>query len=158
MDSTIDEMVGMSQYAKNILQTGNKTNSVHTCRSQWVAFEVYMYLPNKFYPCHLNTHNSFCEGYTLEINNHMLFFYFEYGRTHGAPFSGYGYVPLRNGGTSLREWEHNTTTQFYFKFWIVLAYFRPCTCRICIKWPSNHDFFRCVWIKIYRQATEHSYY
>ena len=26
MDSTIDEMVGMSQYAKNILQTGNKTN------------------------------------------------------------------------------------------------------------------------------------
>ena len=21
-----------------------------------------------------------------------------YGRTHGAPFRGYGYVPLRNGG------------------------------------------------------------
>ena len=30
------------------------------------------------------------------------------GRTHGAPYRGYGYVPLRfGGGTSLGEWEHN---------------------------------------------------
>ena len=32
------------------------------------------------------------------------------GRTHGAPYRGYGYVPLRFGGgrgTSLGEWEHN---------------------------------------------------
>ena len=29
------------------------------------------------------------------------------GRTHGAPYRGYEYVPLRFGGTSLREWEHN---------------------------------------------------
>ena len=31
------------------------------------------------------------------------------GRTHGAPYRGYGYVPLRAGvgGTSLGEWEHN---------------------------------------------------
>ena len=31
------------------------------------------------------------------------------GRTHGAPYRGYGYVPLRfgSGGTSLGEWEHN---------------------------------------------------
>ena len=30
------------------------------------------------------------------------------GRTHGAPYHGYGYVPLRFGGeTSLGEWEHN---------------------------------------------------
>ena len=31
-------------------------------------------------------------------------------QTHGAPYRGYGYVPLRfggGGGTSLREWEHN---------------------------------------------------
>ena len=27
------------------------------------------------------------------------------GRTHGAPYRGYGYVPV--GGTSLGEWEHN---------------------------------------------------
>ena len=30
-----------------------------------------------------------------------------HGRTHGAPYHGYGYVPLRFGGTSLGEWEHN---------------------------------------------------
>ena len=36
------------------------------------------------------------------------------GRTHGAPFRGYGYVPLRNGGTSLREWEHNKAVQVYY--------------------------------------------
>ena len=32
-----------------------------------------------------------------------------FGRTHGAPYRGYGYVPLRfgGGGTSLGEWEHN---------------------------------------------------
>ena len=36
------------------------------------------------------------------------------GQTHGAPYSGYGYVPLRFGGggeggwrTSLGELEHN---------------------------------------------------
>ena len=29
------------------------------------------------------------------------------GRTHGAPHRDYGYVPLRFGGTSLGEWEHN---------------------------------------------------
>ena len=29
------------------------------------------------------------------------------GRTHGAPYRGYGYVPLRYGGTSLGELEHN---------------------------------------------------
>ena len=29
------------------------------------------------------------------------------GRTHGAPYRSYGYVPLRFGGTSLGEWEHN---------------------------------------------------
>ena len=29
------------------------------------------------------------------------------GRTHGAPYRGYGYVPLRFGGTSLGNWEHN---------------------------------------------------
>ena len=26
-----------------------------------------------------------------------------YGRTHGAPFRGYGYVPLRNGGNVVRR-------------------------------------------------------
>ena len=38
----------------------------------------------------------------------------DFGRTHGAPYRGYGYVPLRFGGggeggegTSLGEWEHN---------------------------------------------------
>ena len=31
------------------------------------------------------------------------------GRMHGAPYRGYGYVPLRfeGGGTSLGEWENN---------------------------------------------------
>ena len=33
------------------------------------------------------------------------------GRTHGAPYRGYGHVPLRfgwgGGGMSLGEWEHN---------------------------------------------------
>ena len=33
---------------------------------------------------------------------------FSPGRTHGAPYRGYGYVPLRfGGGTSSGEWEHN---------------------------------------------------
>ena len=38
----------------------------------------------------------------------------DFGRTHGAPYRGYVYVPLRlggggggGGGTSLGEWEHN---------------------------------------------------
>ena len=26
-----------------------------------------------------------------------------------APYRGYGYVPLRFGGTSLEEWKHNNT-------------------------------------------------
>ena len=30
-----------------------------------------------------------------------------FGRTHGAPYRGYGYVPLRFGGTALGEWEHS---------------------------------------------------
>ena len=29
------------------------------------------------------------------------------GRMHGAPYRRYGYVPLRFGGTSLGELEHN---------------------------------------------------
>ena len=31
------------------------------------------------------------------------------GRTHGAPYRGYGYVPLMfgGGGASLGDWEHN---------------------------------------------------
>ena len=34
------------------------------------------------------------------------------GRTHGAPYRGYGYVPLKlAGGTSLGEWEHNNNKQ-----------------------------------------------
>ena len=32
-----------------------------------------------------------------------------FGRTHGAPYRGYGYVPLRFGGTLLGEWEHNNS-------------------------------------------------
>ena len=37
---------------------------------------------------------------------HTLWFV-SFGRTHGAPYRGYGYVPLRFGGTSLEEREHN---------------------------------------------------
>ena len=38
------------------------------------------------------------------------------GRTHGARYRGYGYVPLRfveggGGGTSLGEWEHNNNNE-----------------------------------------------
>ena len=40
------------------------------------------------------------------------------GRTHSAPYRGYGYVPLRlggggggSGGTSQGEWEHNNNNR-----------------------------------------------
>ena len=36
-----------------------------------------------------------------------------YGRTHGAPFRGYGYVPLRNGGNVVRRMG---TQQNYVEF------------------------------------------
>ena len=38
-----------------------------------------------------------------------------FGRTHGAPNRGYGYVPLRFGGegTSLGEWEHSNNAAVY---------------------------------------------
>ena len=39
----------------------------------------------------------------------------DFGRTHGAPYRGYGYVSLRlgggGGGTSLGELEHNNNTK-----------------------------------------------
>ena len=36
------------------------------------------------------------------------------GRTHGAPYRGYGYVPLGfgGGGTSIGEWEHLVCLHF----------------------------------------------
>ena len=34
------------------------------------------------------------------------------GRTHGAPYRGYGYAPLQFWGTSLGEWEHNNNKRF----------------------------------------------
>ena len=43
-----------------------------------------------------------------------------HGRTHGAPYRGYGYVPLRfgggggGGGTSLGKWEHNNKEHGHF--------------------------------------------
>ena len=47
------------------------------------------------------------------------------GRTHGAPYRGYGYVPLRGGGggggTTLGEWEHNNIL-CVFIFLIILIF------------------------------------
>ena len=38
---------------------------------------------------------------------------FSLGRTHGAPYRSYGYVPLRFGvGASLGGWEHNNNSAF----------------------------------------------
>ena len=34
----------------------------------------------------------------VRINKKVSWEILHYGRTHGAPFRGYGYVPLRNGG------------------------------------------------------------
>ena len=52
------------------------------------------------------------------INIVLKYFFFTLGRTHGAPYRGYGYIPLRfgegGGGTSLGEWEHNNTTKIFF--------------------------------------------
>ena len=56
------------------------------------------------------------------------------GRTHGAPYRGYGYVPLRfggwgGGGTSLGAWEHNkiydddnNTSSNYFYYYYLYCY------------------------------------
>ena len=46
------------------------------------------------------------------------------GRTHGAPYRGYGYAPLRGwgrGGTTLGEWEHNNIL-CVFIFQIILIF------------------------------------
>ena len=51
------------------------------------------------------------------------------GRTHGAPYRGYGYVPLRfggggDGGTSLGEWEHNNILcVFIFQITLIFDFF-----------------------------------
>ena len=49
------------------------------------------------------------------------------GRTHGAPFRGYGYVPLRGvgaGGTTLGEWEHNNILcVFIFQIILIFDFF-----------------------------------
>ena len=47
----------------------------------------------------------------IEIHTHT---YLSIGRTHGTPYRGYGYVPLRFEGTSLGEWEHNDNLSQYF--------------------------------------------
>ena len=47
----------------------------------------------------------------IEIHTHT---YLSTGRTHGTPYRGYGYVPLRFEGTSLGEWEHNDNLSQYF--------------------------------------------
>ena len=49
----------------------------------------------------------------------LLLFSKGHWRTHGAPYRGYGYVPLRfggGGGTSLGEWEHNNIFKGPFVF------------------------------------------
>ena len=41
-----------------------------------------------------------------------------------APYRGYGYVPLRTGGTSLGEWEHNNTLcVFIFQIILIFDFF-----------------------------------
>ena len=52
------------------------------------------------------------------------------GRTHGAPYRGYGYVPLGvgggggAGGTTLGEWEHNNILcVFIFQIILIFDYF-----------------------------------
>ena len=48
------------------------------------------------------------------------------GRTHGAPYRGYGYVPLGfgGGGTSLGEWEHNSILcVFIFQIILIFDFF-----------------------------------
>ena len=51
------------------------------------------------------------------------------GRTHGAPYRGYGYVPLKFGGgggagTSLGEWEHNNILcVFIFQIILIFDFF-----------------------------------
>ena len=48
------------------------------------------------------------------------------GRTHGAAYRGYGYVPLRfgGGGTSLGEWEHNNIFRvFIFQIILIFDFF-----------------------------------
>ena len=51
-------------------------------------------------------HNTFAMP-AIRIKLHLFSICLSFGRTHGAPYRGYGYVPLRFGGTSLGEWEHN---------------------------------------------------
>ena len=47
------------------------------------------------------------------------------GQTHGAPYRGYGYVPLRfEGGTSLGEREHsNILCVFIFQILLIFDFF-----------------------------------
>ena len=48
------------------------------------------------------------------------------GRTHGASYRGYRYVPLRfgGGGTSLGEWEHNNILcVFIFQIILIFDFF-----------------------------------
>ena len=48
------------------------------------------------------------------------------GRTHGAPYRGYGYVPLGvgAGGTTSGEWEHNNILcAFIFQIILIFDFF-----------------------------------
>ena len=65
------------------------------------------------------------------------------GRTHGVPYRGYGYVPLRFGevgeGTSLGEWEHNNTLcVFIFQIILIFDFF-----------SFKINFLLVVYLKIY---------
>ena len=54
------------------------------------------------------------EQVTDSINSVSIDRSFRYGRTHGAPFRGYGYVPLRNGGNVVTRM--GTQQQRSFRF------------------------------------------
>ena len=47
----------------------------------------------------------------IGTHTHTNYMYTITGRMHGAPYRGYGYVPLRFGGTSLGKWEHNNNNK-----------------------------------------------
>ena len=51
----------------------------------------------------------------IDTNNGQAYNNIIGGRTHGAPFRGYGYVPLRNGGNVVTRIGTQQQQQYYRK-------------------------------------------
>ena len=84
--------------------------SCESSAQQMIHMEYQVYFSLKIQHCRLLQSVLAPKGLIMQICN-RLHVPFVFGRTHGAPYRGYGYVPLRFGGgggrRKLGEWEHN---------------------------------------------------